>query len=194
MDDKVKNIAYGAEGDNEDDNKDDAIQHLLFTPDLALLRSGDGRKQLDFSGFGEKESYSTSEKVLYRRILGLEWHIKGMMERMVKMEKKQEIIHAENTLLKKDCEELKEKLGTNEKKVQVNDVKVEQLNDRHNEWKKEQEQDQVNFKTIMDKQFQEKENEVAKTVIKVIKEKPDLVRDTVEKKMCCFWSQRRSLA
>ena len=86
--------------------------------------------------------------------------------------------------MRSECEELKKQLSSNEKKVEVHEAKVEKLSEKQEVWKKQQEQEQVSLKEIMDKQFQQREEVVTKTVLKVIKEKPNVVRDSVEKKKC----------
>ena len=48
-------------------------------------------------------------------------------------------------------------------------------------WKKEQEEDKVKFTEVVQRQIQEKTKD---TVIQVIKEKEDLVRNMVDKKKC----------
>lgn len=50
-----------------------------------------------------------------------------------------------------------------------------------NAWKKEQEDDKVKFAEVVKRQIQEKTKD---TVIQVIKEKEELVRNTVDKKKC----------
>ena len=50
-----------------------------------------------------------------------------------------------------------------------------------NEWKKEQEEEKIKFTEVVRRQIQEKTKD---TVIQVIKEKEELVRDTVDKRKC----------
>ena len=48
-------------------------------------------------------------------------------------------------------------------------------------WRRKSEEEKINFKEVVKQQIQEKSKD---TVIQVIKEKQDLVRDTVDKKKC----------
>ena len=132
----------------------------------------------------EREKPASGENVLHRKICDLEWNLKRVLERLAFVEKTQEVIKAENVLLKNECDELKKKLSNSEKVVEVNKAKVEELSGRHEVWKVQQEKEQVNLKEIMEKQFKQREEVVEKTVLKVIKEKPNVVRDSVEKKKC----------
>ena len=65
--------------------------------------------------------------------------------------------------------------------MEVNEIKVKELNENQNRWKKNREQEQVDFNKIMEGTVREKEQVVAKTVVKLIKEE-NLLRDTVEKR------------
>ena len=51
-------------------------------------------------------------------------------------------------------------------------------------WKEEREQEKINMSEIIRKQQEEHDKEMAKKVVKIIKEKDNIVRDTVQKKMC----------
>ena len=53
------------------------------------------------------------------------------------------------------------------------------LKELRNTWKQEEEEEKVQFSEVIKRQLQENTKD---TVIKVIKEKEDLVRDTVDKK------------
>lgn len=53
------------------------------------------------------------------------------------------------------------------------------LKELRNTWKQEEEEEKVQFSEVIKRQVQENTKD---TVIKVIKEKEDLVRDTVDKK------------
>ena len=58
---------------------------------------------------------------------------------------------------------------------------VKELDEKQSVWRKEQEEEQECFRKIMENQIKE---DVTKTVVKIIKEKGDLVRNTVDKKKC----------
>ncbi len=51
-------------------------------------------------------------------------------------------------------------------------------------WKEEREQEKIDMTEIIRKQQEEHDKEMAKKVVKIIKEKDNIVRDTVQKKMC----------
>ena len=93
---------------------------VLFTP----CGGGSGReageaRRLDFSGFqgegqsqgekmirrrmyeSEREKPASGENVLHRKICDLEWNLKRVLERLSFVERTQEVIKAENVLLKK---------------------------------------------------------------------------------------------
>lgn len=66
-------------------------------------------------------------------------------------------------------------------------VNVKQTDVKQKEWRREQEEEElVSFKDIMTKQMEEKEANISKIIIKVIKEKSGLVRDTVGKCVVVF--------
>ena len=193
---------YNGKNDIPEGDVDVATLDCLFTPAGYGGKAAANGRRLDFSGFqkdnptpGEelmrrhvyesvKEKATSGENVLHRKICDLEWNMKRVLEKMAEMDRKQQILYAENILLKNECEELKKKLSTNEKVVEGNRAKVDKLRERQEVWKEEQIKEKVNFKEIMDKEFQQREEVVAKTVLKVIKERPNVVRDSVEKKKC----------
>ena len=92
-------------------------------------------------------------------------------------------LEKENKDLRKYCTVLEEKLKDNEKSVKANAEKVKEMKGEHAEWKKEHQENRVNFREIIETQRHEKEN-LAKEVVKVIKEKENIVRETVDKKKC----------
>ncbi|MPC76213.1 hypothetical protein E2C01_070620 [Portunus trituberculatus] len=59
---------------------------------------------------------------------------------------------------------------------------VRKICEKQNRWKMDQDPQEVSLKKIIEGSAKEREREVAKTVVKIIKE--NLVRDTVEKKKC----------
>ena len=60
--------------------------------------------------------------------------------------------------------------------------KVNELDEKQKVWKKEQEEDCVNFKKVVDEQVKLKDESITEKVAKVIKQKEGIIRDTVEKK------------
>ena len=77
-------------------------------------------------------------------------------------------------------EGLKEKVDNKVEIVEgvLCETKIEEM---QKAWKKEQEDEKVNFAEVVKQQIQEKTKDA---VIKVIKEKEELVRDTIDKKKC----------
>lgn len=115
----------------------------------------------------------------------------GDLERTVQLNEEVKItleeLKKENSTLKVKCnkyeaalEGLREKVDTKVETVEgaVSETKLEEM---RKAWKKEQEDEKVNFAEVVKQQIQEKTKDA---VIKVIKEKEDLVRDTVDKKKC----------
>ncbi len=51
-------------------------------------------------------------------------------------------------------------------------------------WKEEREQEKIDMTEIIRKQQEQHDKEMAKKVVKIIKEKDNIVRHTVQKKMC----------
>ena len=62
--------------------------------------------------------------------------------------------------------------------MQANLEKIQELK---NDWKKEQESQQVSFREIVNQQVKEKTKE---TVVQIIKEKHNLVRSSGQEEMC----------
>ena len=99
-----------------------------------------------------------------------------------------EEIRKENSTLREKCnnyevalEGLREKVDTKVEAVKGVTVSETKLEEMRKAWKKEQEEEKVNFAEVVKQQIQEKTKDA---VIKVIKEKEDLVRDAVDKKKC----------
>ena len=59
---------------------------------------------------------------------------------------------------------------------------VNKIEEGNKAWKQVQEKEQSSFKQIVQEQVMGKDQAITEKVIKVIKEKPEIVRDTVEKK------------
>ncbi|MPC32819.1 hypothetical protein E2C01_026150 [Portunus trituberculatus] len=91
---------------------------------------------------------------------------------------------ANTEVLMKNYDGLKNKVCASEKKMEDNEDQVKKISEKQNRWKMDQDQRRVSFKKIIEESAKEREQEVAKTVVNVIKEKENLVRDTVEKKKC----------
>ncbi len=81
---------------------------------------------------------------------------------------------------------LKEKLEDYDKAKDKGGIDDGKINEIKNAWKREQEE-QVTFREVLHKQF---EDQAKETVVKVIKETHILVRDTVEKKKCVVMTVR----
>ena len=96
-----------------------------------------------------------------------------MGEKLERMEKRQSVLESENTTLRQKLKEEKEKTP------KIEEGKIQEL---RNTWKEEQKIEQESFRDILKKQLEQYAEE---TVIKVIKQKQGLVRDTVEKKKMC---------
>ena len=70
----------------------------------------------------------------------------------------------------------------NEKKTESTVEEVNVLKESHKVWKEEQQKENINFKKIVKEQAMANNTAITDKVIKVIKEKPEVVIDTVEKK------------
>ena len=84
----------------------------------------------------------------------------------------------ENEVLKTKCEKLEEQIDNNGKERDRAAVSESKLEEIKNTWKKEHEEEKVSLAEVIKKQIQEKTQDA---VLKVIKEKEDVVRDTVER-------------
>ena len=109
---------YNGKRDIPEGDVDLAELDCVYTPAGYGGRRGQDGRRLDFSGFqtenatpGEellrrrvyesvKEKASTGENVLHRKICDLEWNMKRVLEKMAEMERKQQVLCAENILLK----------------------------------------------------------------------------------------------
>jgi len=121
------------------------------------------------------------------------------------MKKSLEELKQENKELSDKCENYEKALHEMNQKVEVSSEEVkkveselsvmkenkdryvegalsgEQLEELKSVWKKECEEEKMSFREVIQQQIREKTKD---TVIKVIKENEDLVRDTVDKKKC----------
>jgi len=104
-------------------------------------------------------------------------------EELEMFKKKTGELEKENMLLKKENEKLASQVQANQESVKNNDENMREIKNVQKEWAKEKDEVKVNFRDIIESQKQDKEN-LTKAVIKVIKEKDNIVRDTVDKKKC----------
>ena len=141
----------------------------------------------DFEGFDEKE---------------VEAQLKMVKIAMEKILERQERIEKENNELRKNFQELKGENGELRERCAEYERKFKELSDKikierameggedkveelRNEWKVEREAEKNSFREIVKNQIQEGiQEQTRKAVVKIIKEKENLVRDTVEKKKC----------
>ena len=105
----------------------------------------------------------------------------------VMMKEEVEELKRENVALKKSCKKYEEALKDLNDKVKnspselKSEIEENKMVELRNEWKKEQEEEKIKFTEVVRRQIQEKTKD---TVIQVIKEKEELVRDTVDKRKC----------
>ena len=147
----------------------------MFTPKGKTSRA----PARDFSGF---EPDKERDFMLRRRIIDLEKQMSAMMERVQSLEKEVDVIKVEKNVWKDAYDNLHRQMIVNEKKSEAVEVKVKELNEVHKVWKDEREKENKNLKQIMEEQSKAKDEEITEKVIKVIKEKPEIVRDMVEKR------------
>lgn len=156
----------------------------LFTPSPMPRTSMRTRSQAaqapQFSGFGDEDGV-LSGRMAYRRMVHLESLVGELMDKMAGLQERQGILEGENSKLREKCNKLEGKLKDYEKDKDKGRIDEGKIKEMRNVWKQEQHQEQVNFREILSKQF---EDQAKETVIKVIKEKHGLVRDAVEKKRC----------
>ncbi len=74
-----------------------------------------------------------------------------------------------------------------EKKAMEYEGKVEELNVKQENWKKEQEEEKIDFRKIVEEQTKANDTKLTEKVVQVIKLKENLVRDTVDKKKKLLW-------
>jgi len=104
-------------------------------------------------------------------------------EELEMLKKKTGELEKENLLLKKENEKLASQVQANEESVKNNDENMREIKNVQKEWSREKDEVKVSFREIIESQKHDKEN-LTKAVIKVIKEKENIVRDTVDKKKC----------
>ncbi len=81
------------------------------------------------------------------------------------------------------CADLKTKLKENNVIVKKQENEVIGMKCEHQIWRKEKEEEKVNLTEIIEAQKREK-TDLSKEIVKVIKQKESMVRDTVDKKKC----------
>ena len=143
-------------------------ENLLF---IAPGRAESVRRK-DFSGFKSDEGLS-SDFILRKRVIDLEAQVRELFERLKVSDHNYEVLRAENTVLRNDYDCLR-------KQMHQEQSLIKEMDDKQSVWRKEQQKEQESFKKIMENQI--KEENVTKTIVKVIKKSENLVRDTVEKK------------
>ena len=136
-------------------------------------------RKKDFLGFRKDEGISM-DSMLRKRVIDLECQVRELFKRLEVSDRNYEVIRAENAALRSDCCDLPKQLRAQEVRVAESKDQVKEMNEKQSVWRKEREEEQESFKKIMEGQI--REENVTKTVVKVIKEKSSLVRDTVEKK------------
>ena len=176
----------------------------IETP-IGLRRLTERGGDRDISGFAP-------ERTSLRRIFEVK-ELRSMKELIAEVWEKQDLLQSEYLVLKQDLmdsrkdvsdlkkeiknlktenESLKKTVNTQEGKIkdvreQIKDIptkaqtNLEKIQELKNDWKKEQENQQVSFREIVNQQVKEKTRE---TVVQVIKEKHNLVREAVDKKKC----------
>ncbi len=99
-----------------------------------------------------------------------------------------------NVKYSEEIQELKKENGklrsmVEKKEVRIDEGKIQSevkglVEKEVKSWKEEREQEKIDMTEIIRKQQEEHDKEMAKKVVKIIKEKDNIVRDTVQKKMC----------
>ncbi len=84
----------------------------------------------------------------------------------------------EKEVWKNAYNDLHKQMAINEKKAEDAEVKVKELKKTHKVWK-EQEKENMSFRKIVNEQVLANDEVITEKVIKVIKEKTEIVRDTV---------------
>ncbi|MPC72654.1 hypothetical protein E2C01_066966 [Portunus trituberculatus] len=144
--------------------KMDEDEECLLTPS--------GRVEIvrhDFSGFrpeGMFDEQNTRESLLRRRIIHLEDLVKELMARLKIMEKDNDIMKPNTEELKKNYDDLKNKVCVSEKKMEDNEDQMRKICEKQNCWKMDQDQQKVNLKKNYRRISQGKGTQGCQTVIK----------------------------
>ena len=155
----------------------------------------------DFSGFKGERDYELSLRLVQRKFASLEETVYGTMNRLAKSESEQDELKNEIQSLKKELRkayimtseleeeniELKKQLKKEAEEVKKckDEIKnsVNKVQEQHTVWTKTQKENEVSMKKILENQ-QKANVDIKEKVVKVIKEKERLVRDTVDKVKC----------
>ena len=155
----------------------------------------------DFSGFKGERDYELSLRLVQRKFASLEETVYETMNRLAKSESEQDELKNEIQSLKKELRkayimtseleeeniELKKQLKKEAEEVKKckDEIKnsVNKVQEQHTVWTKTQKENEVSMKKILENQ-QKANVDIKEKVVKVIKEKERLVRDTVDKVKC----------
>ena len=141
----------------------------------------DGSPGTPFRGFQADTELQT--KMQGRKLTLVEQIVNDLIDRVRKLEKRSDDLQKENEMLKAYCLDLNAKLAENQEDVKKQENKVREIKEEHKEWRKEKEEEKISFQEIMQSQSREK-TDLTSEIVKVIKQKESMVRDTVDKKKC----------
>ena len=155
-----------------------------------VLRTPQDNSEVEFQGFSTVKG--DLDGVLYkRRINALEDLVSELVEKFqtfeVENKELKELVgdvRKENAELKAKVNEVIEKQENNEVTVKDNEKKVTEINNKYSDWKKMQEEEKISLKEIIEQEKKTREENLAREVDRVIKEKGNIVRDAVDKKKC----------
>ena len=88
--------------------------------------------------------------------------------------------------VEKEGENLKEMVSKDEERVQ------EVVMREANAWKKKDQEDKTSLKEVMEEQFKERKEEMAKQMIGVLRQKEQLVREIAEKKSVIIFGMKEN--
>ncbi len=157
-----------------------SVPTMLFTPTGTVPKA----RQRDFLRFGE-EDRRDREAMMRKRIITLETEMK---ERFDRMEKMVETLIIEKGVWKGAYDNLHKKLTVYEKKGMEYEGKVEELNVKQENRKKEQEEEKIDFRKIVEEQTKANDTKLTEKVVQVIKQIENLVRETEDKKKNLWYS------
>ena len=149
---------------------------------VAAVRGWKGEKE---GGFGEMKDIYEELREMRGRESQREKENKKLREEVEKIVDINKKYSDEIQELKLENEKLR--LMVEKKGVKVDDGAVrsefkELVKREVKSWKEEREQEKINMSEIIRKQQEEHDKEMAKKVVKIIKEKDNIVRDTVQKR------------
>ena len=179
-DSNVNNASKRAHSDSEDNLDLDIVNKMSKVGDMNENNTM-GSERNNFGGFGEGGGATPTpshieERVneMYVRLGGMEKKIDEINE--VKKEK-QELAELVEELLKR-IKELETENVNLKKNYKEN---KESLTEQRNCWLQEKNQNKIEFKEIVKQQMKEQSQE---TIVKVMREKENIVRDLADKKKC----------